>query len=184
MLLKNMLIIGGASRNVGKTELVCGLVRRFGKEREIVSLKISGINPGNDPLHGTHGPVPEKFHLLRETSREGIKDSSKMLLAGAASAFYLRTRDEYLQEAMDDFFSLTRPDAVIICESIVLRKIITPGLFVLIRSNKEETMKSRLGEVIDLVDLTIVSDGKSFSPPPENISLGNQGWYYNNSFTG
>ncbi len=175
-----MLIVGGASRNVGKTELVCGLIRRLGTERDIVTLKISGINPGNDPLHGNHGPLPEKFHILEETSREGVKDSSKMLLAGASKAFYLRTRDEYLQEAMKSFFSATDRNSVIICESIILRKIISPGLFVLVKSNREESMKRSLGEVLHLVDLTIVSDGQNFSPPPSVIGLNGRGWYYNN----
>ena len=175
--LKNMLIIGGAGRNVGKTELVCGLIRRLGAGREIISLKISGINPGNNPLHGNHGPAPEKFHLLEETRLDGVKDSSKMLLAGAARAFYLRTRDEFLPQAMDHFFSITGTGRIIICESIVLRKIITPGLFILVKSHSEETMKRSLGEVIHLVDLTIVSDGKSFSPMPSVIGIDERGWY-------
>ena len=175
--LRNMIIIGGASRNVGKTELVCGLIRRFSFERDIVSLKISGINPGNGPVHGQHGPPPDKFDLMRETGREGIKDSSKMLLAGAGRAYYLRTRDEYLPEAMDHFFSIEGQDAVIICESISLRKIITPGLFVIVRSDSEESVKRSLGEVLHLVDLTIVSDGMAFAPDPGIISLDERGWH-------
>lgn len=175
--LKNMLIIGGASRNVGKTGLVCGLIRRFSPEREIISLKISGINPGNDPGHGKHGPAPEKFDLLEETNRDGIKDSSKMLLAGAQKAYYLRTRDEYLGEAMDHFFSIEGEERVIICESISLRRIIGPGLFVIVRSNSEESIKKSLGEVLHLVDLTIVSDGETFSPGPAIISLDETGWH-------
>lgn len=172
-----MLIIGGASRNVGKTELVCGLLRRLGTGRKIISLKISGINPENDSHHGDHSPAPERFHLLEETSMEGVKDSSRMLLAGADRAFYLRTRDEWLPEAMNHFFKVAGTGRIIICESIVLRKLITPGLFVLVKSNREESMKRSLGEVIHLVDLTIVSDGTSFSPPPSVIGLGDSGWY-------
>jgi hypothetical protein len=175
MRLKNILIIGGASRNVGKTEFVCSLLRRFRKEREIISLKISGINPGSDP-HSGHGPPPEKFRLLRETSRDGVKDSSKMLLAGAASSFYLRTRDEFMKEAMDHFFSVTDPDSVTICESINLRKIIIPGLFILIKGNTGEPVKRSLGEVLHLADLTVVSDGRSFVPDPGIIRLDERGW--------
>jgi hypothetical protein len=177
--LKNILIIGGAGRNVGKTELACGLLKRLGKGREIISLKISGINPGHDPFHGDHGPPPEKYHLLEETSRDGVKDSSKMLLAGADRAFYLRTRDEFMQEAMDHFFSLAGRDSVMICESIVLRKIVKPGLFVLVKIIDEESVKRSLGEVLHLVDLTIISDGREFHPSPSIIHLGEKGWYFN-----
>lgn len=175
--LNKMLIIGGASRNVGKTELVCGLVRRFGSAHDVVSLKISGINPGNEPFHGEHEPLPGKFHLLEESSRDGVKDSSKMLLAGASKSYYLRTRDEFLQEAVESFFSLVDKDSVIICESITLRKIIRPGLFVLVKGNKEESVKKTLGEVLHLVDLTIYSDGAKFTPDPGIIRLGDHGWY-------
>jgi hypothetical protein len=172
--IKNMIIIGGASRNVGKTELVCQLIKRLSAEREIISLKISGINPGNDH-HGNHEPPPEKFHLLEETNRDGIKDSSKMLLAGAARAFYLRTRDEYLEEAMEHFFSLAGNSAIV-CESITLRRVVSPGLFVLIRGLQEESVKKSVGEVLHLVDLTIVSDGRSFDPDPSVICLDNGQW--------
>lgn len=175
--LNNMLIIGGASRNVGKTKLVCGLVRRFGSAHDVVSLKISGIKPGNESLHGNHDPPPEKYHLLQETSRDGIKDSSKMLLAGAAKAFYLRTRDEFLQEAVEDFFSRVDRQSVIICESITLRKLIRPGLFVLVQSNNVENIKKNLGNILPLVDLEIVSNGKEFVPEPGIIQLGDRGWY-------
>ena len=175
--LDNILIVGGASRNVGKTEMVCGLIRRLSPERNIISLKISGINPGNDPHHGSHGQVPEKFHLLEETNREGVKDSSKMLLAGASRSFYLRTRDEYLEESIEYFFTIADSRSVIICESITLRKLIKPGLFVVVRGEKEESIKKSLGEVLHLVDLVIVSDGRNFHPDPDVICLDNKGWH-------
>jgi hypothetical protein len=174
--LGNMLIIGGASRNVGKTEFVCKLLRSLGKENRIISLKISGINPGTDPHHGNHEPAPEKFHLLEETSTGGLKDSSRMLLAGAYRAFYLRTRDEYLQDAINYFFSVAGKKSVIICESILVRKLISPGLFIIIRSSNEESVKKSLGEVQHLADLTIISDGISFSPDPSVICLDNNAW--------
>ena len=175
-ILKNMLIIGGASRDVGKTEFLCRLVRRLGGDRELVTLKISGINPGNDPDHGRHGHPPEKFDLLEETCRDGIKDSSKMLLAGASRAFYLRARDECLQEAIDHFFSMVSDSSLIIAESITLRKIIEPGLFVIVKSDREESVKRSFGEVMHLVGLTVISDGSNFDPPPEAIGLDNRGW--------
>ncbi|GEM_PF-347344 len=218
MKLQNMLIIGGASRNVGKTELVCSLIKKFSRGREIITLKISGINPGNkpgqdydksqiedtgagnetisgqnsgknkgsakiaghseeeNPVHGHHGTPPKKYHLLEETNQDGVKDSSKMLVAGAKRAFYLRTKDEYLAEAMDHFFTIIDRRSLIICESITLRKIIEPGLFIIIKSDKVESVKKSLGEVLHLVDLTIVSDGHSFRPGPHIISLNNHGW--------
>lgn len=175
--LNKMIIIGGASRNVGKTELVCGLVRRFASIHDVVSLKISGINPGSEPFHGNHEPPPGKFHLMEETNRDGVKDSSKMLLAGASKSYYLRTKDEFLHEAMEYFFSLVDKDSVIISESITLRRIIKPGLFVLVKGKKEESVKKSLGEVLHLVDLTIVSDGEKFIPDPGIIRLGEYGWY-------
>lgn len=177
MKLNNMLIVGGASRNVGKTEMVCSLIRRLSPGRKIISLKISGINPGNDPHHGSHTDLPEKFHLLEETSLDGVKDSSRMLLAGASRSFYLRTRDEYLGEAMDSFFAVAGSRSVIICESITLRKLIQPGLFIIIRGEKEESIKKSLGEVLHLTDLVIVSDGRNFHPDPAVISLDENAWH-------
>ena len=174
--LSNLLIIGGASRNVGKTELICRLIERVSLTTDLVTLKISGLNPGNKNNHGSHGPLPAKYQLIEETSRDGIKDSSRMLVAGAGRAFYLRTRDEYLAEAMENFFRVVDRQSVLICESITLRKIIRPGLFVIVKDGREDSNKNSLREVLPFVDLTILSDGRCFNPDPGVISLSSNGW--------
>ncbi|TVR74597.1 MAG: hypothetical protein EA408_02505 [Marinilabiliales bacterium] len=175
--LKNMLIAGGTGRNAGKTEYLCRIIGRLSGDKEIITLKISGIKPGNDTCHGRHGPPPEKFRLIEETCRDGVKDSSKMLLAGAARAFYLRTRDEFLEEALDHFLKAVGQHAFILAESARLRKIVRPGLFIMVRrEGDEDTMKS-VADLIHLADVTVSSDGASFDPQPERIILDEKGWH-------
>jgi hypothetical protein len=174
--LRNMLIIGGESRNVGKTELICRLIERVSLTTDLITLKISGLDPGNKNKHGSHGPLPEKYQLIEESSRNGIKDSSRMLVAGAGRAFYLRTKDEFLAEAMESFFGVVDRQSVLICESITLRKIFKPGLFVIVKGDREDRTKNSLSEVLPLVDLTFISDGSSFNPDPGIITLNSNGW--------
>ncbi len=172
-----MLIAGGTGRNAGKTEYLCRIIRRLSCDKEIITLKISGIKPGNDQYHGRHAPPPEKFRLLEETCRDGVKDSSKMLLAGAFRAFYLRTKDEFLEEGLDHFFRVVDRHAVIIAESARLRKIVRPGLFILVRREGDENTKKSVADLIHLADVTVSSDGASFDPPPERIALDKRGWH-------
>ena len=175
--LKNMLIAGGTGRNTGKTEYLCRLISRLSGDRKIIALKISGIKPGNDLHHGRHSPPPEKFRLIEETCRDGVKDSSKMLVAGALRAFYLRTRDEFLEEALDHFFTIAGRDAFIIAESARLRKIIRPGLFIMVRRQGDDVTMKSVADLIPLVDVMVNSDGSTFNPPPERIGLEKGGWY-------
>ncbi len=175
--LKNMLIAGGTGRNAGKTEYMCRIIGRLSGYKEIITLKISGIMPGNDPYHGRHGPPPEKFRLIEETSRDGVKDSSKMLLAGAARAFYLRTKDECMEEALDHFFRVVDQHAFILAESARLRKIVRPGLFIMVRREGDENTMKSVADLIHLADVMVNSDGASFDPQPERIGLDKKGWH-------
>ncbi len=175
--LKNMLIAGGTGRNTGKTEYMCRIISRLSGDTEIIALKISGIKPGNDLHHGRHGVQPEKFRLIEETCRDGVKDSSKMLLAGAARAFYLRTKDEFLEEGLDHFFSIVDRGSFIVAESARLRKIVRPGLFIMVRREVDENTRKSVADLIHLVDVTVSSDGISFDPAPEMIGLDERGWH-------
>ena len=41
--LDGMLMIGSAGANVGKTELACELIRKFGKSADIIGIKVTAI---------------------------------------------------------------------------------------------------------------------------------------------
>ena len=95
--MKNLLIVAGAGRNVGKTEFVCRLIQRWSRSQEIYALKVSAIHPDEAVYHGDHGDEVQRqtgAHLYEETRDDMVKDTSRMLRAGARKVFYLQGDDD------------------------------------------------------------------------------------------
>lgn len=112
----NILSIMGEGRDVGKTLLACNIISKFGREHNIVGLKISPHkhnDTGNAAVVFQNGDTI----LREETDPRSQKDTGRMLKAGAVKAYLLQTGDSALQEAMESFFSVVGRNTLIVCES-------------------------------------------------------------------
>jgi hypothetical protein len=128
----NMVMIGGNSRNSGKTTLACSIISKFSITNEVVGLKVTGIRPGEAHLHGNHsGETMHGYTILEETDCSSGKDTSKMLKAGATRVFYIFAEDIFIEKAILHFVSMYINNQVIVCESRSLRDIVKPGLFLM-----------------------------------------------------
>jgi len=139
----NLLMIGGNSRNCGKTTLACNLIRKFAVNHKVIGLKVSNIRPGDTDMHGNHRDEPAgDFFIMEEFDRETNKDTSKLLRAGAARVFYIRATDDCLKEAILDFLNKYTDNQPIVCESRSLRDVLEPGLFfMMIRTPESKVSK-------------------------------------------
>ncbi len=155
-----MLIAGGSSRNVGKTSVCLRLIERYAKLTDIVALKVTRVYPGEEEYHGNHGEMltGNGFRITEETHGNSLKDTARMLRAGAKRAFYIETTEEALQEAFQAFTLLAGTSSAFVCESRSLRKIVKPGVFVLIRQAGTFTAKKDFNLLEPLADLTAVFD--------------------------
>lgn len=176
--LPNLLLIAGTGRNIGKTTLATSVIRRNAGNRAIIGLKVSSIYPSESAFHGVkNAPMEGNFVITEELDRSGIKDTSKMLLAGAARVFYVRVKDNHLEEAMSAFFQLVDSDSVIVCESGSLRSEVNPGLFVMIRQAINE--KPRTKQWVEVADMVIDADLASEKRCLACIVLTEKGWQLN-----
>lgn len=138
----NMIMIGGNSRNAGKTTLACNIISRFSAEQEVIGLKVTSIRPEEERFHGNHQEkTPVEFSIFEELDMNSQKDTSKMLKSGASQVFYIRTEDVFIEHAILHFRSKYINNQPIVCESRSLRKLINPGLFLMIlkSANHQET---------------------------------------------
>lgn len=175
--MKNLLLIGGAVRNVGKTTYVCRLIEKFSKEHDVVGLKIKTVYEGDNKFHGkSRNPLTGNFMLKEESSLISKEDTGKMLRAGAKRAFQLKVKSDALEEAFIDFTDKIKDNAIIICESNSLRKVIKPGLFLLIKHQNNNEMKPSAKELEKFADKIIYTDGKNHDLPLEAISFNKDGW--------
>ena len=150
----NMVLVGGNSRNSGKTTMACNIIQKFSSAHEIIGLKVTAIRPGEDEFHGNHD-VEESadFSIFEELNASSHKDTSKMLRAGAHRVFYIRVNEKFIQKAILHFLSTYINKQIIVCESRSLRRLINPGLFLMMmRLPEEGKAKNDIDTFLSLAD--------------------------------
>ena len=130
-----LVLIGAAGRNSGKTLLACDVISAYAKLHPVYALKIIKIERAGEECHrGSEGcgictNLSGDFELREETGENRGKDTARMLQAGAERAFLLRSLKSSLLEAFINFLSLVPKGALIVCESNSLRLSVRPGVF-------------------------------------------------------
>lgn len=145
-----MVMIGGNSRNSGKTTMACKCISRLSATHEVIGLKVTSVRPGEDDLHGNHNDdFTGNFTIFEELNPESNKDTSKMLKAGASHVYYIRVEEKFTKQAIVHFLSKYVHKQLIVCESRSLHEIVKPGLFLimmrLMLEDKAKDMSKYLG---------------------------------------
>lgn len=155
-----MLLIGSAGRNSGKTMLAIAFIRYWKNEFPIVGLKVTTIQerdgacPRGGAGCGVCSNLRGNFEIIVETNENGNKDTSRLLAAGAAKVYWLKTLRTALFEGIQSLLSSIGENALIICESTSLRQVIKPGSFIMVNTSKPPVKKSA-DEVMHQADIII-----------------------------
>jgi hypothetical protein len=127
-----MIMIGGNSRNSGKTTMACSIITKLATSMEVIGLKVTSVRPGEEEWHGNHtSETSGSYTIFEETNPHLKKDTSKMLRAGASHVYYIQVSDIFLEKAVLHFLSMYINKQIIVCESRSLRNFIIPGLFLM-----------------------------------------------------
>jgi len=178
--LDGMLMIGSAGANVGKTELACVLIRKFGKDRDITGIKVTTIKtkdgqcPRGGQGCGVCSSLEGNFALTEETDRDLEKDTARLLAAGASRVFWLRVMKTHLKEGLAALTRIIGPDAVSVCESNSLRQVVEPGLFLMVEGRDLKVWKSSARDVRKYADR--ICDGNDFDGDIGRIKLIDGKW--------
>lgn len=160
-------VIGGHTRNIGKTALVVDLIRAF-PEARWTAVKITQYGHGVCSLNGAAcGCAPEEhaFALDEEFDRSGGSDTSRFLAAGAARAWWLRTKQGQLAAAMPLLRKALSGAANAILESNTVLQFIKPDLYLVVLDPRAEDFKDSLRRVLDRADALVL-----------RAPLGDQSW--------
>ena len=180
--LDEMLMIGSAESNVGKTELACALLRKFSKSCNITGIKVTTIKdedgrcPRGGEGCGVCSSLEGVYQITEELNRNSGKDTVRLLAAGASRVFWLQVLKEHISEGMAAVLDMIGKDAVSICESNSLREIVEPGLFLITRKNNSESWKNSAQRVKKYADKVVSSDGSNFDFDLDRIKLINNKW--------
>jgi hypothetical protein len=150
-----MIMIGGNSRNSGKTSIACNIISKLSATQEVIGLKVTSIRPGEEDLHGNHNlELNDNYTIFEELNAESQKDTSKMLKAGATRVYYIRVDENFTKQAILHFLATYVNNQLIVCESRSLRRIITPGLFVMMLKLPVVGKEKEISEYLNLADKT------------------------------
>jgi len=180
--LDRMLMIGSAGANVGKTELACAIIRKFGKSTPITGIKVTTIEakdgqcPRGGEGCGVCSSLDGDFYITEESSKSSGKDTARLLAAGARKVFWLRVMKTHLKEGITSLLDVVGREEVLVCESNSLREVVEPGLFLILRGRDSKAWKSSARNVKRYADRIVVGDGRGFDFDIDRVKLADGKW--------
>jgi len=175
--LNRMIMIGSAARNCGKTTFACAIIKKFSKITPVIAIKVSTKKASDSKQKEKEHFNPVKgFEIIEEHNPKGYKDTSRMLSAGASKVFRIEVNENNLQQAAKALLKKIGRSAVCVCESSSLRKVIKPGLFLMLQREKTRYYKPSAKAVKKYADKIIPFDGKNFNFPLSCINLTARKW--------
>ncbi len=175
--LPGLLLIGGATRNVGKTSFTTTIIRQFASQHAIVGLKIKTLYEGDSFFHGKdRNPLDGDYRITEETDTKSTEDTSRMLAAGAQRVFKIKTKATHLAEAFAQLQREIQHDGLWICESNSLREAVIPDLFLLIKHQQLSDMKPSAKRLQRLADQIVWTDGERHLFNFDSLKVENGCW--------
>ena len=153
-----IVVIGGHSRSVGKTSVVAGLIAAL-PQYHWTALKITQYGHGVCSLNGESCHCATEDHswaISEEKDRSGESDTSRFLLAGAVRAWWVRTEQGRLAEAVPTIRRRLAESENVIVESNSILKFVRPDLYVTVLDPASADFKRSAQEFLDQADAVIL----------------------------
>ena len=155
-----LVVVGGHSRNVGKTSVVAGLISAL-REFEWTAVKITQYGHGICSANGAPCDCATGDHswaISEELDRSGESDTSRFLAAGAARALWVRTEQGKLAEAMPALRGRLEGAGNVIIESNSVLKFLRPDLYLTVLDPATADFKNSAREFLDRANAVILHE--------------------------
>jgi hypothetical protein len=171
-----LVVVGGHSRNIGKTSVVAGLIRKL-RDRHWTAVKITQYGHGQCSEKGEAcgceaGVDLEHPFALSEEYEATETDSGRFLAAGAERSFWLRTPMGGLSRAAGTVQKLLAQSPHVIVESNSLLELVRPDLFLMLLDFACEDFKPSSLRFMDRADAFVVIDRGINAPLWEDVARG------------
>jgi hypothetical protein len=156
-----LIVIGGHSRNVGKTSVMAGLVSAL-REFDWTAVKITQYGHGVCSANGEPCDCATGDHswaISEERDQSGESDTSRFLVAGAVRALWVRTEQGRLAEAMPALRQRLKGAGNVIVESNSILKFVRPDLYLTVLDAATADFKNSAREFLDRADAVVVHNG-------------------------
>jgi len=170
-----LVVVGGHSRNIGKTSVVAGLIRRL-RDRRWTAVKITQYGHGVCSNEGKAcecepGESEHPF-ALSEEYEPSRTDSGRFLAAGAERSFWLRAPSGELARSATTVKKLLKQSEHVIIESNSVLELVRPDLFLMVMDFACEDFKASSLRYMDRADAFIVIDRGINAPLFDDLARG------------
>ena len=161
-----VIVVGGHTRSIGKTQLVCDVIAAFPQVNWIAG-KITQYGHGVCAQNGENCDCAPDEHICAmdwETRSDSGTDSARFLAAGARQSFWLRTKQGYLAEglpllraSLQSVIRETKAEPTpLIVESNSLLQFLKPSLYVAVIDPAKEDFKESARAALDRADALVL----------------------------
>ncbi|MCU1312219.1 MAG: hypothetical protein JWO20_3344 [Candidatus Angelobacter sp.] len=171
-----VIVVGGHSRDVGKTSMVAGLIAGL-REHQWTAAKITQFGHGvcsvsAEPCECALNESEHSWSIDDELDRSGGSDTSRFLVAGAVRSIWVRTKIGMLAEAMPAFRKEIAGAQNLIIESNSVMKFLRPDLYLTVLDFTTSDFKSSALEFLDRADAVLLhSSPEGARPQWDKVSL-------------
>ena len=168
-----IVVVGGHTRNIGKTSVVAGVIRAF-PEMRWTAFKITQFGHGVCSANGEPCDCETASHSVAVSEeRDGASgtDSGRYLAAGAVRSFWVRTRMGQLAEAMPRIRKEMAGAENVVIESNSILRFLRPDLYLSVLDPGVADFKDSARLYLDLADAVLVPRGEVGRPEWKGVSL-------------
>lgn len=168
-----LIVIGGHSRNIGKTSVVCGVIRAL-PDWNWTAIKITQYGHGVCSRHGGPCDCADPVHpvaISEEHGDEPSTDSGRFLAAGAKRALWVRTPAGRLNEAVPRVRRILSEAENTVVESNSILRFLKPDLCAMVVDGSVADFKASTQRFLDRADVLVVTSGAplAWSGVPEAL---------------
>jgi len=161
-----VIVIGGHTRSIGKTQLVCDVIAAFPKASWIAG-KITQYGHGVCAQNGDNcncAPTEHICALYWESLCDTVTDCSRYLASGARRSFWLRTKQGFLAEGLPLLRAAAKEAQTasygelptLILESNSLLQFLKPSLYFAVLDPSKEDFKDSARAALDRADALVL----------------------------
>jgi hypothetical protein len=154
-----IVVIGGHSRNIGKTSVVCGVIRALADWRW-TAIKITQYGHGVCSRDGEPCECSDPAHPIAVSQETGVSastDSGRFLAAGAERAFWVRTPAGELNAAMPRVRRVLASCENAIIESNSILRFLQPDFCAMVLDGAVADFKPSSLRFLDRADVLVAT---------------------------
>ncbi len=152
-----LVVVGGHSRNIGKTSVMAGLIRSL-QSLGWTAAKITQYGHGICSQEGepcASEPTEHPFELTEEKDPGGQGDTCRFLRAGARRSLWLRVRQGQLETALPALLEAASQDGFVIIESNSILGLVQPDLYLVVLDSSRPDFKPSARQFLERADALV-----------------------------